>query len=155
MKKIIDVLAKNNNIKDLSFSVSLHRDIQKNWHLILGDLSKRLYFRYCRYKCLYITTANPAWRLEISVFEKKILSKLYHYVPKASYLKSIRVIISNESPLIKVKQQKNNKDNNISVLEKIKAKNLKMKADGYVLCSSCEKRWTSPDKFCSICRCSF
>ncbi len=156
MKKLSNFLSDSKGISStiskVSFSVSFQKAINVHWFSIMGHLSKTLFFRYCRYKTLFITTANPSWKIEIALFEKKILAKLHHFVPQSKYIRAIRVVISNERPEKKAVSHKKRHGDNLTLADKINLKNAKMKDCGYSLCLSCRRSWVLPNQICVFCR---
>lgn len=134
-------------------SLIFNREIKKKWPIIAGKLSQVLFFRYCRYNTLYLTTKNASWKNEIAYIEKKLLQKLHQYLPKTKKISKVRVVIDfnhQEESEFKVKKRQG------FSLDLLKKKMMKRdqekKKNGYRLCATCNKVWVKKLDMCALCR---
>eukprot|EP01047_Picozoa_sp_COSAG01_P000499 COSAG01_NODE_9_length_43729_cov_66.133463_36_plen_171_part_00 len=149
-------------LKQAASFMLLRRQIERDWPKIMGKLAKVLFFRYVRYKTLYISTLNPSWKTEIAYMEKKILANLHKFVPKTAYIKKIKVVVSYDvkdpgmvmrKKMVTVQEKaKGLKESLLRIKQAIEFKDKQMADAGYQLCSSCHLYWVSNLDDCVLCR---
>ena len=125
--------------------------IQKNWKLVVNDLSRFLVPRNIYKNQLVIECNNPVWMSEIDCFKPQIIDKVNYLLNQ----NRSNIAITGIKPLLNAnlitKEKKTHQIPPKSFEDRIQWRLNQKKNNGAKLCLKCQKVWDM-DKTCRLCQ---
>lgn len=150
VKKLSNIFDDNipKAVHEVTAAQTVQELIVSKWDVVFGKLSKHLHFGYYRKGIITIFSDNPMWVNEIDFYKKDILEKMNSLFPKPCIFQ-LKIMYSAHE--LKKKETKKTSSQKYSLEELIKMKNKRIRESGHVLCSECQKMYTS-ESLCIYCK---